>query len=470
MDSNGRSVTGRAAAILASIYIAERALLVLLGIRFNTEALDWYWQVLDIELLRDRLLESLTFLHAQPPLFNLMLGCCLKAGPSTGPEILHGLYLALGLVLAMTLLGGLVELGWPERTAILAVSAVALTPGWIVYENWLFYDFPVVVLLAVAVVALLRFARTDSGVDFGVFFGAVVLVALTRSLFHLVWLAGCSACLLPAVRRRRPRIVVLFLPLFVVGSVYMKNTVLFGFFGPSSWLGMSLDKMVTARIEPGQRRNLVAAGELSPFAVVPPFSPLERYEEASGVRFPDSPIPALGRRTKENGQPNFNHLGFVEISARCRRDALVAVRRFPGVYMRSVVTAVRRFFSSGVAYPPFLENLLIVAPLYRLGEALWSRPIVIVIAFFGSWLISFRRILRAFQCGRPRDAVPWLFVCWTMAWVFFVGNLVEIGENHRFRFELISLIWIGLASMYRFIGYGGPAASPVGNERDGEKF
>ena len=421
MNSNGKGVTGRAATILAVIYVGERVLLALLGIRFNTEALNWYWQVLDIELLTDRLLESLTFLHAQPPLFNLALGCCLKAGPSAGPVILHGLYLALGLVLALTLLIGLVELGWPERTAILAVSAVGLTPGWIVYENWLFYDFPVMVLLAVAVVALLRLVRAGSDIDRGVFLVAVVLVALTRSLFHLVWLAGCVACLLPAMPRRRSRSAMLSLPLLVVGALYAKNAVLFGFFGSSSWLGMSLDRMVTARLDPGVRRDLATAGILSSFAVIPPFSPLEWYEKAVGVRFPDSPVPALGRRVKENGQPNFNHLGFLEVSERCRGDALEVIRRFPGVYARSVTAAVRRFFSSGVAYPPFLENLVVIAPLYRLGEALWSRPIAISAAFAGVWLLAFRKILRAFRCGRPGNAAPWLFIR--------SGKTTDFGSN-----------------------------------------
>jgi len=107
-----------------------------------------------------------------------------------------------------------------------------------------------------------------------------------------------------------------------------------------------------------------------------------------------------------------------------------------------------------------------MAPLYRLGEALWSRPIVIVIAFFGAWGLSVWRIRRAFRSGRSREAVPWIFVCWTMTWVFFVGNLVEIGENHRFRFELISLTWIAWASVYRSTGPDEPAAGYGGTERD----
>ena len=44
------------------------------GVRFDARPLESYFQYADPSLLQDRLLETVFYLHAQPPLFNLMLG------------------------------------------------------------------------------------------------------------------------------------------------------------------------------------------------------------------------------------------------------------------------------------------------------------------------------------------------------------------------------------------------------------
>ncbi len=432
---------------MAGIFIAERIILAIAGIRFNIDALSWYWQVLDPVLLRENLVESLFFLHSQPPVFNLVLGLALKLSPNGAAWLLQGLFSGLGLVLAMALFFGLLELHWPPRPAALAVAVAALTPGWIVYEHWLFYDFPILVLLAVACIALLRFARIEGRGSLGLFLVAVSAVALTRSLFHLVWVA-VSLGLLLAIRPRlgvRRAIAVVVVPLLLVTGWYAKNQIVFGFFGPSSWLGLSLAKTATARLSPGDRERLVTDGVVSPWAQVKPFSPLEQYEEVAGIQFENSEIEALGQRIKGSGHVNFNHRGFVDISAGCRTDAFAVIVNRPSVYLNSVGTAVRRFFSSAVAYPPFLHNLVVMAPVYRFGEMTWSRPAAVTAAFGGALLISVFAALRAFRQGRRAECVVRLWVIWTLLWVLVIGSLVEVGENHRFRFLVTPLIWLTLA-------------------------
>ncbi len=432
---------------LAGVFIAERVILGIVGIRFNIDALSWYWQVLDPVLLREHLFESLFFLHSQPPLFNLLLGLALKMSPTGAAWLLQGFFSGLGLGLAMALFYGLVELDWPPRIAALAVAVAALTPGWIVYEHWLFYDFPVLVLLAVACVALLRFVGGGEWGSLGLFLVAVVVVALTRSLFHLVWV-GVSLGILLAIRPRlsvRWVVTVFVVPLVVVAGWYAKNQVVFGFFGPSSWLGLSLAKTATARLGPEDREALVAEGVLSPWAQVKPFSSLELYEAAAAIQFEDSKVEALGQRLKASGHPNFNHRGFVDISAGCRTDAFAVILNRPSVYLNSVVTAIRRFFSSAVAYPPFLDNLVVMAPVYRFGEMTWSRPAAVAAAFWGALLISIFGAFGAFRQGRRGEGVVRLWVVWTLLWVLVVGSLVEVGENHRFRFLVTPLVWLTLA-------------------------
>jgi len=364
---------------------------------------------------------------------------------------LHGLFMGFGLVLALVLFYGLLELDWPPRIALLTVVVAALTPGWIVYENWLFYDFPVLVLLAVACLGLFRFSRTGQWTDLVVFVAAVTSVTLTRSLFHLVWAIG-SIGMIAFLRPRlgyRQALVVFALPLVLIGGWYAKNGIVFGFFGSSSWLGFSLAKTATAKLEPVDREAMVAKGEISSFALVTPFSPLERYESAAGVHFQDSGVAALSRRFKSSGAPNFNHRGFVDVSDRCRKDALRVIRVRPAIYGKSVFTALRRFFSSSVAFPPFLENLVVMAPIYYFGEMTWDRPVVVGAVFLGVLLFSFFGTLSALRQDRRSQGVVRLWVLWTLLWVLVVGSLVEIGENHRFRFMVTPLVWLTLADAGR---------------------
>lgn len=439
------------AVILAGVFLLERFFLAAIGVRFNVESLSWYWQILDPVVLKEHLVQSLFFLHAQPPAFNLVLGLALKLGPTTGLVVLHGLFLCLGMTLAMALFVGLLDLGWAPRTAVLAVAVCALSPGWIVYENWLFYDFPVLVLLAVAFVALLRFGREGRVRYLSVFVVTLTALTLTRSLFHLGWLIG-SVWIILALRSRctlRQWCCVLALPLLLTGGWYAKNQCVFGFFGSSSWLGLSLAKTATARLDPAERAAMVTKGMLSSYALIKPYSPLEDYEAVADIRYSDSTAPALGQRTKVTGQPNFNHLGFVDVSDQCRSDALKVIAGRPSVYADSVATAARRFFTSGVAYPPFLENLVVIAPVFRFGEKTWSSRAVVSLAFFGALVFSVLAAVGARRSENRAELALRLWVIWTLMWVLVVGSLVEVGENHRFRFLVTPLVWLSLADAGR---------------------
>ena len=61
-----------------SIFVLVKFLLILyLGLN-NTQGIGYTWQVLDLDLLKNDLLNSIFYLHAQPPLWNLFVGILLK--------------------------------------------------------------------------------------------------------------------------------------------------------------------------------------------------------------------------------------------------------------------------------------------------------------------------------------------------------------------------------------------------------
>ena len=74
----------------------SRALYYFLGVRFDSSLLYQAWQILDVNLLRDRLVESLLNLHCQPPLFNLFVGLIIKVCPNHLDAVFHGVTFASG--------------------------------------------------------------------------------------------------------------------------------------------------------------------------------------------------------------------------------------------------------------------------------------------------------------------------------------------------------------------------------------
>ncbi len=439
------NVTGLVVVVVG--FMLSRVYFWWLGVRFETSSLQWYWQVLDPQLLATRLAESVFFLHAQPPLFNLMVGVGLKLSPDHVGLVFHLVYLGLGLVLAVVIYRMLTRFGLSPLIAAVFVLLYATSPNWLMYENWLFYDFPNAVLLVFAGAALLVFSRTSSIGWLALFFVLLAAVVWTRSLFHLVWFVGCVGLVMVARPRRwRAIAAAAAVPILLIVALFAKNLVVFDFFGSSSWLGMSLTRLTTAVMDPPERGAWVDEGRLSRVALVPPFSPIAVYESA-GVPVPDCGIPVLGWRLRSTGAPNFNHAAYLQISRMSLDDAKVVIRSRPGLYLGSVARSSGRFFWSPVNYPPFRNNLVATASTYRLFESTVNLPPVAAILGFLAVAYGGIRGWRWLRGSGSGDDAFFAFSVFTITWVFCVSSLLELGENFRFRFAVEPLVVVILGAM-----------------------
>jgi hypothetical protein len=188
-SSTGTRDVGPLIAIVAG-FVVSRVAYRIAGIRFDTTPLERFWQFVDPVLLQDRLVESLLHLHSQPPLFNLGLGLALKLLGEHATAALAMVYVGLGLVLTIALHALLRSLGVGRVLSVILTLAFVASPPTVLYENWLFYTYPVATLLCAAAVVLRRFLRTGTfGSALG-FFALLATVVLTRSLFHWVWYVG----------------------------------------------------------------------------------------------------------------------------------------------------------------------------------------------------------------------------------------------------------------------------------------
>lgn len=442
--------------------------------RFDASPLGTYWQYVDPELLRDDLWRSLWFMHAQPPLYNLLLGGALELGGDAWVGVLHAVGLAAGLTLTLCLHRLLRLVGAGPVAAVVLTALIALAPPAVLYETWLYVDYLVTALLVVIALGLHRFTDTGRWPPLAVLLAAGSFVVLSRTIFHLVWLLALIG-LLWLVRPDRRRVVLgaSAAALVLCGGVYAKNAALYGSPSATSCFGISAARTTTFRLDQAERERLVAEGVVSEYALRSPFAlPLlvpEEFEreERRGVPVLDDPITSTGTA-------NFNHTAYVRLCRQYLDDAVAVAREQPGTVAGAVGDALLIFSRPAGDYALFTEhNRDAVAGIHRLYNLVvlgQVRPFAttgadapapgsvsgllevgwVVVAAYAAVLALgvplVRRTARQRSWRDPLTAVL-LFSLATIGYIVVVGNAFEAGENNRFHFLLDPLALVVLTAL-----------------------
>jgi hypothetical protein len=461
-------------AAMVITFVLSRAILYLVGVRFDNHGLDWYYQYLEPELLRVDLLRSLYYLHMQPPLFNLFLGIILKAFPAHATLAFAVSYHLLGLVLMISLYLLMLRLGVRNDVNLGLTILFTISPSTILYENYLFYTYPVAALLCLSVLFLHRYLTTDRLRDALFFFTLLAMIALIRSLFHFVWFVAAVLLLFWAAGNlRRKTLTAAAIPFLTVAGWHLKNLIIFGSFAASTWLGMNLAKSVIWKVDQEERRALIDRGILSPLADIRPFNPLDQY---APFIFPILPtdIPALDRELKASGEPNFNNIRYIEISEQYKKDALVMLKHNPISRCEAFAHSFNFYFMPASDYFLLDVNRLQITYLERIYDLLvagqflnlqptndrvavipdglirkfFSMGLFLLVALPGLFVFGCIRLWRDWPRRRECMASVLVigFICLNIIYVTLVGNIFELGENMRFRF-LINPLFLTLLGL-----------------------
>ncbi|MGD0837715.1 MAG: hypothetical protein ABSB49_13815 [Polyangia bacterium] len=474
MPGTTRVFAARPVVVLFLAFAVSRAVVRIVGVAIDPRS-DYQWQLLDPSILRERFLESLVYLHAQPPFFNALRGAMLKCFPGQGepPWAWWFLQMGIGLGIEFALFGTLRRLGTPQRAALVIAVASACGAPSLLYENCLSYTYLDAALLIGAAYLLVHHFDTQSRLSLWAFFGLLTILCATRSLYHFLWLLLIAAWVLRRtllVTRSWMALPPIVLSLVIVGSIYCKNLVMFGFLGSSSWTGMNLATMTHTQLDKAARLQLLALGAVSDLTLRAPFEDLADYGEQWG-RPAATGVVALDAPKRFDSSPNFNHIDYIAISRQFSRDALAVIRSSPVVYLQSVARNMLNFFFRASTDYHMLEGnrgrikrwdqicaFLFYGeigvfwhsdsddghPLKHLGLREVVTKKISDTCFFVpliTLLVPVCALRKALKSNSTKVRAMVGFAIFTLVYVMITADLMNLGETHRMRFELEPLLF-----------------------------
>lgn len=446
---------------LALGYVGSREALRVLGVQFDSVAVQEIWQALPVELLQQAPGASLWALHSQPPLYNALLAAVLATAdwPDAALRAVFAMAAASTLLLLFLLMRA-----WhtPPWLAGVATAAVGLNPSFIGYEHWPFYAIlepPFLVMTTLSATAWAgpdKRAATWARAAFAASAGGAVLL---RALFHPAWAAAIAVPVL-LVRRRAGRlsaqdVAAAAAPVACGVALMVKTAIVAGTFATSSWTGLNVAHTAFAAVSDREAAALESAGRISPLHRVGMFAPIEQYRPFASIIESALPRPvptgvaALDLERKASGQPNFNHLWYAGISRLLLRDALTVVRVAPARVATVVGRALALFCRPTSEYGGIARTVQTVGVL----EA-WYRQVlypgnsiaVVVLAIAATTLFAGWSAWPGRTDGQSLDPAGAGVLLTTVVWVVVVANVAEYGENNRFRFAIDPLMVAALTA------------------------
>jgi hypothetical protein len=402
------------------------------------------WQIVDFDLLRTHLAQSIFYLHSQPPLLNLFLGLVLKLTPDQAHahQVLQHSYQLIGLCLMLLTFQLMLDLCVPIGLALVLTLLFEFNPGTLMLENWFYTAYPTQLLFCASAFFLIRYINSASRGYGMAFLACAALPIFFNSSFQPIWfvvvLAFCYLCLRDRIRQMAP------IAMAIVGLIALlvvKNAIVFGVYTTSSWFGMNLARVTMPQISWDARVQDTVTGKVSKFATIPPFQPLEIYPIR---RVQPTGIAVLDTRRKANGAGNYNNILYIDISRHYLHDALWSLAHHPGGYMREMARTSGCYFgtykdqesrtSSRLGEWNYLYDLILQpASLswwprhYRCGTV----SLTLLMGLPAIFVLAVLRLARTEVWNSSDLATASMLI--TIAYTSAMAVMFEVGENPRFR-------------------------------------
>jgi hypothetical protein len=438
------------------VFILSRLIAQSVGLHLNLQALVSYWQYLDLDTLRNHLLAGIWYDHAQPPVFNLLLGCVLKIGGSHYPVIFSIIFKFISLANALLLFAIVKKISTICFLPVVVAMVYILSPATLIFECELFYTTFISFLLLISVLNLIGFTENNSWRNVLGFMCPLMLICLTRSVYHMLWLFAVIVLILSYFRKKEvfhKLVVVSLVAVIVTGSWYLKNKIIFGKLTASTWIGMNM------------ARNVFHDSEVKDSSRIEAYEPFSRVGVYRKFLDPEFEKPFVGlndrdllQEMKNDSFINETEVSYIPVSDMYERASVLYIRNHPAAYMKNVFQSSVLYFTPATLYSLAVEqadkikyyDILYSFNLTHFANGKQERRILLTISAIPKMMLYFFVISMMIRYSyRSRSFTPWnLFILMTIGWVFGISSLFEHYENMRFRFESEPLFLILAAQVF----------------------
>jgi hypothetical protein len=326
-----------------------------------------------------------------------------------------------------------------------------ICPAAILYENLYSYTHVTVFLLTLSCYCLLTFSHQKNIGSWILFWCTLTALVLLRSYFHFFWLLilfGISVIYILKARLPMGRfIITAVIPMLFVFAWLLKNWIVFDTFTSSSWLGMNMARVMPVHTDMGK---------------VGPFKAISAYQHIKhNPKFPD--VALLHQEYKSNtGFINFYHLDYISVAAQFKEDVLSEIKRHPLQYGQRVKDAFKIYFSPA-SHAPFIDaNYRYIRPYAKFlnvdftGYEKFRREHFSTMQSLPVFFLHLFLMIALFHCYRKHafDESEKLLVtvmAFMLVYSLVVSNLLEYGENNRFRFEHVTIFLILLSKVLQVL-------------------
>lgn len=460
--------------ILLSTFVISRITYYLIGIRLDVEQINLLYHYLDILLLKKNLIESVFYLHAQPPLFNLVIGIIIKLFPDNYSIVFWLMNSTIGLLIYLLLNKIMMSFKISKLLSFTISTIFTISTASILYENFLFYTYPTAFFMILSVFLLMKFIEKRSLSFAFLFFLSLSILALIRSVYHITWILMIFLYLLYFFKEHRREVVLGFLvPFILVFAVYLKNFIVFDSFSSCSWLGMNFSRLAL-NIPTDKMDKLIKEGKLDKLCKIPSFKGLESYKTIN-LPTKKTNFDCLDKEYKSSGNPNYNNLQYISLSNKYFKESLKAIRLEPISFIKTTIISFYYylrtpsdlyFINDNKAKIKKIDNFFnfflygqlktfndldeegfkyykqnITKPSNLLNHTGLFMPFFIIIIF----QVLFK-MMQNFKKNKRFDKYMFdplmLYMILNIIFFTFINVVLDIGENNRMRFEFEAYYFI----------------------------
>jgi hypothetical protein len=417
----------------------------------------------DFSLLVSEPFTSLLYLHSQPPLLSFIYILALHTGHVL--VTLKLIYMLMGLLMGFMLIRTLALLRGSSLLAFVLVVIFFLTPPVMLYQYFGLYTFLEIFFVVLMLWAFLEWTRKERSSFLAFFFLGFMLLTLTRAYVH-PFLLPVIACLLAYIYKEKRRVILiqgLLFSLFPI-SIVVKNMLLFSILSTSSWFGINFSRPTQYAFKKEYLLKLHDEGKIRGYLYR-----LGSFNDPKDIvlyfPFKSKGMPIIDDYLKSNGEPNYNHVSYIDYSKALLEEELYLLKHNPLKYMISIkqgfylgmmpssnygFIAVNRFKLG--FWDEFYNKYLCLRIKYNSydsqeGNLDGSQPtkgyiyLNIILAYFAFLIISVWNIK-----VKRKERGFWILALGLVLFIVVATFTLDLGENRRFRFPTEPIVFITIVS------------------------